>query len=131
MVVGLALAGGVEANGICADLLRGGAQRVAARVAVLTSDPGQGACEPGGGGALSCRWDFALRDKAATRVYAALAEAARECAQTAEKDVGVNHPDSYDAVSFRAGEVWLRLSLKDKSALGLTILFLQRSPAAD
>lgn len=75
-----------------------------------------------------CRWRFGFRDAAAAETFAALNRDLPEClggAATAATDKPVNHPDTYDQRRYRTGAAEIAVSLKDKSALGVTYVFLQ------
>lgn len=75
-----------------------------------------------------CRWRFGFRDAAAAETFAALNRDVSAClggAVTAATDKPVNHPDTYDQRRYRTGATGIAVSLKDKSALGITYLFLQ------
>lgn len=74
-----------------------------------------------------CNWPFPFRDPAARATYEDFGASIRTCFAAAEEtpvDEGVNHPDSYEQRAFVLGPARLRLSLKDKSQLGLTYVFL-------
>lgn len=74
-----------------------------------------------------CNWPFPFRDTAARATYNALGRSMRTCFSEATEsavDDGVNHPDSYEQRQFDLGHAGVRLSLKDKSQLGQTYVFV-------
>ena len=90
--------------------------------------PNAGRCDDAADGSRSCRWAFALQDPRGREIYDALARRLMACAKSWEHDTGVNHPDSYLAITIKLEENALRLSLKDKAALDATYLFYTRNP---
>ena len=88
-------------------------------------------CSPAQGQAgrklLLCRWAFPFRDDAAKTLYFDLAQEAQTCLgfDKPEADQLVNHPDSYDLQQFVLPDATLAISLKDKTALGQTLVFLR------
>lgn len=72
-----------------------------------------------------CRWDFAFRDPAAKALFDELTLAAAACGPLLG-DVGVNHPDTSTGVRIRTQAGDVRISLKDKSELGQTLVFVSR-----
>lgn len=80
-----------------------------------------------GANAYHCIWGFPYRDAAASAFFEAIDEDLRGCfAGRAEiaADQGVNHPDTYDQRRYGLDDVVVTVSLKDKSALRRTYVFL-------
>lgn len=80
-----------------------------------------------GANAYHCIWGFPYRDAAASAFFGAVDEDLRGCfADSAEvaNDQGVNHPDTYDQRRYGLDDVVVTVSLKDKSALRRTYVFL-------
>ncbi|MDH3665933.1 MAG: hypothetical protein OEN23_03295 [Paracoccaceae bacterium] len=76
--------------------------------------------------AVHCAWAFALRAPEARAFFDGVAGSVTTCFGTEIKpirDLGVNHPDSYDLRQYRIEDVTLSISLKDKAALGKTYVF--------
>lgn len=75
---------------------------------------------------LVCRWSFPFRADAAAAKFKALDALTHRCLDLspAAPEDGVNHPDTYVQHLYRSGDVKIALSLKDKSALGQTFVFL-------
>lgn len=80
-----------------------------------------------------CTVTFAYRDPVARAYFEALRDLYRACPDlvTAQKDPPVNHPDSYDAWTFRYKTWDLRLTLKDKAQLQQTFVRWDQVPSAD
>ncbi|MEM7173318.1 MAG: hypothetical protein AAF530_24355 [Pseudomonadota bacterium] len=75
-----------------------------------------------------CQWDHDLQDPAAQAHFDRLSQDLEVCfgfGATMVSDQRVNHPDSYLLRQFEVREKVISLSLKDKSALGRTIVFLR------
>jgi len=80
-----------------------------------------------GANAYHCTWGFSYRDAAASAFFREVDADLRTClAGRAEsaKDRGVNHPDTYDQRRYGLDDVIVTVSLKDKSALDRTFVFL-------
>jgi hypothetical protein len=74
-----------------------------------------------------CTWQFTFRDVAATALFDAYNTQLPTCfsnMSAAIKDQSVNHPDFYDQRQYRVGPIGVSVSLKDKTALGLTYVFV-------
>ncbi len=86
----------------------------------------------GGAGSIDCHWSYAYRGAAALQAFEDLLALLRQCAdeEIVEDEAQVNHPDSYDLRQFRLGESVVSLSLKDKGALGQSLVFLRASQLA-
>ena len=84
----------------------------------LTQSAGQG---------VSCHWTYGFRDTAAIDAAAGLWSQITTCrdGQAEGPDLRVNHPDSYDLRSWITPDGIYRLSVKDKTALGATLVFLR------
>jgi hypothetical protein len=79
----------------------------------------------GGVQAYHCAWEFAYRAEAALSTFVAFdAELAACFDTTSQHDQGVNHPDFYDLREYAVEGAVVRVSLKDKGALGLTYVFV-------
>ncbi len=81
-----------------------------------------------GGTTYLCHWTFPYRDAAATTAFEALDEDIRQCfkeAMALPADSAVNHPDSYQLRRYRHGKLVISASLKDKAALGQSLVFLR------
>ena len=75
-----------------------------------------------------CSWQFPLGEPAAAATYDDVHTALTGClgkAATVTRDQGVNHPDYYDAYLIQLPAHRLTLSIKDKSALGITFVTLR------
>ena len=93
--------------------------------------PGADACQPlvlvGGARGVNCRWAFVFRDGAARAQFDAINKAVAACfahSTAATPEPGVNHPDSYDQIRHRLGASTIAVALKDKGALGQTLVFV-------
>ena len=74
-----------------------------------------------------CRWDYAYRDERAYAEFDRFADTLRQCfGQRAKEhvDQNVNHPDFYAARRYEMAEGEVKVSVKDKVALGRTFVFL-------
>lgn len=81
-----------------------------------------------GSKAYHCAWGFAYRDAGAAAAFEAIDRSLQACFGERARMSGddrVNHPDSYDLRRYRLGEVEVALSLKDKSALSRTYIFVR------
>ncbi|WP_187430332.1 hypothetical protein ROLI_027350 [Roseobacter fucihabitans] len=80
-----------------------------------------------GGNTYHCAWNYPFRDDAANMAFEAFNLMMRECFKNrSEKieDTGVNHPDTYYQIHHILDEVVVSVSLKDKSSLQETYLFV-------
>lgn len=80
-----------------------------------------------GANAYHCIWGFPYRDVAASAFFGAVDADLRGCFADSARfaaDQGVNHPDTYDQRRYGLDDVVVTVSLKDKSALGRTYVFL-------
>ncbi len=82
----------------------------------------------GGAASEDCFWAFPFRSEAAKGSFRQLATDLQACATepTRTETATVNHPDSFDQITGRVSGVTLSLSLKDKGALGQTLVVLRR-----
>lgn len=79
-----------------------------------------------GARSLHCAWPFAYRSVQGTSAFDAMLAAVGDCAVSIPTEPSrVNHPDSYELRQFRLGGATVSVSLKDKSALARTYLFLR------
>jgi hypothetical protein len=80
-----------------------------------------------GGSVYHCAWKFPYRDTAAKDTFLSMNQTMRDCfvdgIETIE-DQGVNHPDSYEQHKFLVDEIAVSVSIKDKSALQETYVFV-------
>lgn len=81
----------------------------------------------GGGTSTDCYWAFDFRADAAIAFFDAQADLLRHCADgpVTVEGATVNHPDSYDQLTADINGQAVSLSLKDKGALGQTLVFLR------
>ena len=83
-----------------------------------------------GARSYQCGWPFAFREPLATDTFAAFVRELDGCfgpeAATGD-DQAVNHPDSYELRRYVLPDAEIAVSLKDKSALGKTYVFLRVS----
>ena len=81
---------------------------------------------------VDCRWSYPYRDVLALHAFEDLLAMVTQCTdeEIVEDEAQVNHPDSYDLRQFRLGESVVSLSLKDKGALGQSLVFLRASQPA-
>lgn len=79
------------------------------------------------GEALFCHGEHPFRSQTALKQAKRLEAALTACFGSVEttKDATVNHPDSYDARHFDVEGARISLSIKDKGALGKTLVFLR------
>lgn len=81
----------------------------------------------GGADSQNCQWRFPFRDVLALRFFEDMNAHARSCLKGGSEvleDRGVNHPDSYRQRRHVLGEVEIAVSLKDKTELQETYVFL-------
>jgi len=88
-----------------------------------------------GNAAYTCAWQFSFRDQAATTAFDAFNTHVGTCfaqSNAVIADAGVNHPDTYFQRLYTVDGATIRISLKDKSALQQTYVFvgIQRGDAA-
>ena len=83
----------------------------------------------GGGTSEDCFYRFEFRSEAALSNFQRLAQQLNACSarQAAVEGTTVNHPDSYDQITAVVADRLLSLSLKDKGALGETLIVLRRT----
>ena len=79
---------------------------------------------------VSCRWTFGFRDEAAKARADLLSLTLQSCRDGLQKakDQTVNHPDSYDLFEWQSPLGIYAISLKDKTALKQTLVFLRFEP---
>ena len=78
-----------------------------------------------------CTWTFRLGDPHAYARFDALGQALQRCIgdrSTLNQDQNVNHPDFYDSLLFLLDTAKVSVSVKDKSALESTFVFLFVEP---
>ncbi|MEM9441107.1 MAG: hypothetical protein AAGA73_11720 [Pseudomonadota bacterium] len=78
-----------------------------------------------------CTWTFQLGDPRAYARFDALGQAVQRCIGdrgTLNQDQNVNHPDFYDSRIFLLDTAKVSVSVKDKSALESTFVFLFVEP---
>ena len=141
LALGLIPAGAARAGEFCADMniLVGRAQSNFPGLSAGTTDaekpfllPGAKTCAVtrtlSGSKAYHCAWEFAYRATAANDRFNAFDRSLRQCfgnrAQT-RKDQWVNHPDFYDLRQYRLEQVDVSVSIKDKSAMQKTYVFIR------
>ena len=79
----------------------------------------------GGVKAYHCAWEFDYRAEAALNTFAEFDAALAACFDaTSQHDQDVNHPDFYDLREYAVTGAVVRVSLKDKGALGLSYVFV-------
>ena len=79
----------------------------------------------GGVKAYHCAWEFDYRAEAALSTFAEFDAALAACFDaTSQHDQDVNHPDFYDLREYAVTGAVVRVSLKDKGALGQTYVFV-------
>lgn len=72
-----------------------------------------------------CTWSYPFRAPEASAAFTATAAELEACQSgTATPDIGVNHPDTYTLLEFEVDGAGVTLSLKDKGALGQSLVFL-------
>ena len=75
-----------------------------------------------------CAWAFPYRAAEAHGTFETFNRSLQDCfgdPAPSGRDHRVNHPDSYDLRQYRSGRVEVAVSIKDKSALQKTYLFLR------
>lgn len=75
-----------------------------------------------------CTWEFRHRDADAYATFEALGEDLQSCIgdrADVSDDQSVNHPDFYDSRMFLLDKVKVAVTVKDKSALGSTFVFVE------
>lgn len=78
-----------------------------------------------------CTWTFQHRDAEAYTTFENLDQALRSCIgdrAALSDDQRVNHPDFYDSRIFLLDQTKVAVSVKDKSALGSTFIFVSVEP---
>ncbi len=121
-----------QADGFCETLARlhadaGNPDAGAVTVAFPDATAAEASCravlELGGIRSLSCNWAFDYRADAARVAFDLLASEITACAgDPIATEAPVNHPDSYDLLSFAGG---ISAALKDKAALQETHVILR------
>lgn len=79
----------------------------------------------------ACTWKFRHHDANAYAKFEALSQALQDCIgdrATLSDDQNVNHPDFYDSRMFLLDKAKVAVSVKDKSALGSTFVFIFVEP---
>lgn len=98
--------------------------------AVTLMLPGASACSLAGTSNRSvyqCRWEFPHRAAQASETYDALVRGVDDCIGERAKlhtDQSVNHPDYYALRRYEMAPANVSVSIKDKSALDRTIVFV-------
>lgn len=82
----------------------------------------------GGGVSQDCYWRYDFRSDAARDAFRHWSDLLRACADgpVTVEGAAVNHPDSFDQITAQVQGRAVSLSLKDKGALGQTLVFLRR-----
>ncbi|MDH3661393.1 MAG: hypothetical protein OEU92_15425 [Alphaproteobacteria bacterium] len=78
-----------------------------------------------------CTWEFRHRDAEAYMTYKALGQDLQSCIgdrAVLSDDQNVNHPDFYESRMFLLDQAKVSVSVKDKSALGSTFIFVSVEP---
>ena len=81
-----------------------------------------------GESAYHCSWEFPYRTAEAYDTFNAFDRSIKDCfGERAHlgSDQNVNHPDFYEARQYHVGHVNVTLSIKDKSALQSTLVFVR------
>jgi hypothetical protein len=132
------VAGTVQAQDLCDQLSGLMKQETAGEFAIPVLFESQAKCRLSrtlsGGIAHHCGWPFAFRASEANEAFVWLLDGVAKClgkGAVVTTDDGVNHPDSYDLKMFRTEAGTVGVSLKDKSALQQTYVFLrvEKTPA--
>lgn len=132
VLVPLLLADAARAAPDCADMAET-ARQARANFAIdpVPALPGAQFCQVSlsisGARALTCAWPFAFRDQAAGAEFESITAMLHGCAEvktSLQDEPGVNHPDTYLQRHFLWDQVPVSLSLKDKSALHETYVFV-------
>ena len=79
----------------------------------------------------SCTWEFQHRDAKAYKTFDEFGQKLKKCIgdrAALSDDQSVNHPDFYDSRIFLLDRVKVAVSVKDKSALGRTFVFVSVEP---
>ena len=82
----------------------------------------------GGTGIYYCSWSFSFRSGEARQLFAGLNDQIAGCLKidpVLAKDQRVNHPDSFWLNTYQVNGAELSISIKDKSNLGKSLLFLR------
>lgn len=76
---------------------------------------------------ISCYWEFPFRDQSATQMAKSFWGDIQNCRRgnELEADLQVNHPDSYDLREWVTTDGIFRVSVKDKTQLEKTLVFLR------
>ncbi len=77
--------------------------------------------------AYRCVWDYAYRDERAYAEFDRFVGSLRQCFGRIAKehvDRNVNHPDFYAARRYEMAQGEVKVSVKDKAALGSTFVFI-------
>ena len=82
---------------------------------------------------VSCHWEYPYRSVSALQKATTLWETLSQCrdGKARAPDTQVNHPDSYDLQALEHGNTVYTISVKDKAALNLTLVFLRREPTEE
>lgn len=75
-----------------------------------------------------CKWEFPYRTTGAYSTFDTLNRALRECLDDpvpSSREQRVNHPDFYDLRQYKSGPIEVAVSMKDKSSLQKTYVFLR------
>lgn len=78
-----------------------------------------------------CTWEFRHRDAVAYTTFEEIRQELQSCIgdrAALSDDQNVNHPDFYDSRIFRLDQAKVAVSVKDKSALGSTFIFVSVKP---
>jgi len=120
----LSLPGGPVAAAECAALLRGDASLGRADATCRST------LLLGGGEQMVCHWSHLYRSAEAEAGYALLQAVVERCLASqphADEAAPVNHPDSFRQAQYE-GRGWrASVSLKDKAALGRSLVFVSLS----
>lgn len=76
------------------------------------------------GVAVHCSWQFEFRERAAKTAFEHIADRLGTCFPF-EPDAGVNHPDTHNSRIYVTNGAKVVVSIKDKSALNSTFVFLK------
>lgn len=99
----------------------------------VSPDPlsGAGSCSLSlslsGAKAYHCAWEYPFRSDDARTAFADVNDRLQTCfggEAVISRDQSVNHPDSYDQYRYSLQQVTVSASIKDKSALQQTIVFV-------
>lgn len=81
-----------------------------------------------GGVTHYCVWEYPFRAPEAASAYEHLSTALGACLgnrATERDDLGVNHPDTFSSRQFDIDGISVTVSLKDKAALGKSLIFIR------